>query len=137
MINVFGLSNLATFMEDGNMYFPEGVCAPFSLAERLLLTRQVRDDIVADTRKTYAFNEDKIALNGAVEFVNEATLVHLILHYQSGDQQVFKSIKLTEANIVAAFDDLFGSLPGSPYVLPKEATVARLDQLIEKYEQLA
>ena len=137
MINVFGLSNLATFMEDGNMYFPEEVCAPFSLAERLLLTRQVRDDIVADTRKTYAFNEDKIALNGAVEFVNEATLVHLILHYQSGDQQVFKSIKLTEANIVAAFDDFFRSLPGSPYVLPKEATVARLDQLIEKYEQLA
>ncbi|PKM48920.1 MAG: hypothetical protein CVV01_01385, partial [Firmicutes bacterium HGW-Firmicutes-6] len=65
------------------------------------------------------------------------TLVHLILHYKKGDQQVFKTIKLTEANIVAAFDDFFRSLPDSPYVLPKEATVAGLDQLISRYETQA
>lgn len=137
MINVFSLKNLEVFMENGNMYFPEEVCAPFTPAERLLLTKQVRDDIAADARKTYAFDEAKIALNAAVEFVNEATLVHLILHYKRGDQQVFKTIKLKEANIVAAFDDFFRSLPGSPYVLPKEATLAAMDHLINKYEQLA
>lgn len=137
MINVFSLTNLATFMETGSMYFPEEICEPFTPAERLMLTRQVRDDIVADVRKTYAFDEDKIALNAAVEFVNEATMVHLILHYKKGDQQVFKTVKLKEANIVAAFDDFFRSLPGSPYVLPKEATVAAMDQLISQYEARA
>jgi transcriptional regulator with XRE-family HTH domain len=137
MINVFSLTNLAAFMEDGNMYFPEDICEPFTPAERLMLIKQVRDDIAAGVRKTYAFDETKIVLNSAVEFVNEATLVHLILHYKKGDQQVFKTIKLTEANIVAAFDDFFRSLPDSPYVLPQEATVASLDQLISRYEALA
>jgi len=134
MINVFSLTNLEVFMENGNMYFPEDVCDPFTPAERLMLTKRVRDDIQADVRKTYAFNEEKIALNAAVEFVNEATLVHLILHYKRAGQQVFKTIKLKEANIVAAFDDFFRSLPGSDYVLPKEATVAAMDQLISRYE---
>lgn len=134
MINVFSLKNLAAFMEDGNMYFPEEVCEPFTKAERLMLIKQVRDDIAADARKTYAFNEDKIVLNSAVEFVNEATLVHLILHYQKAGQSVFKTIKLKEATIVSAFDDFFRSLPGSPYVLPKEVTVAAIDQLISQYE---
>jgi hypothetical protein len=41
---------------------------------------------------------------------------------------------LKEENIVAAFDDFFRSLPDSPYVLPKETTVAAMDQLIHKYE---
>ncbi|WP_373482245.1 helix-turn-helix domain-containing protein [Acetobacterium sp.] len=134
MINVFSLKNLEVFMENGNMYFPDEVCAPFTPAERLMLTKRVRDDIQAEARKTYAFDEEKIALNSAVEFVNEATLVHLILHYKRAGQQVFKTIKLREENIVAAFDDFFRSLPGSPYVLPKEATVAAMDQLISQYE---
>lgn len=134
MINVFSLKNLAAFMEDGNMYFPEEVCEPFTKAERLMLIKRVRDDIAADVRKTFAFNEDKIVLNSAVEFVNEATLVHLILHYQKAGQSVFKTIKLKEATIVSAFDDFFRSLPGSPYVLPKEVTVAAIDQLISQYE---
>jgi hypothetical protein len=137
MINVFSLKNLELFMENGNMYFPEEVCVPFTPAERLMLTKQVRDDIAVDLRKTYAFDEEKLALNAAVEFVNEATLVHLILHYKRGDQQVFKTIKLKEEKIVAAFDDFFRTLPGSSYVLPKEATVAAMDQLINKYEQMA
>lgn len=137
MINVFSLKNLETFMENGNMYFPEEVCDPFTPAERLMLIKLVRNDIQAETRKTYAFNEDKITLNSAVEFVNEATLVHLILHYKKAGQQVFKTIKLKEANIVAAFDDFFRSLPGSPYVLPKEVTVAAMDALISRYEAQA
>ncbi len=137
MINVFSLNNLETFMDTGNMYFPEEVCHPFTPAERLMLTKQVRQDIAADARKTYAFDEKKIVLNSAVEFVNEATLVHLILHYQKADQQIFKTIKLKEAKIVAAFDDFFGSLPGSPYVLPKEDTLAAMDQLILRYEAQA
>ncbi len=134
MINIFSLKNLAAFMENGNMYFPEEVCEPFTPAERLMLIKRVRDDIHADARKTYAFNEDKIAFNSAVEFVNQATLVHLILHYEKAGQQVFKTIKLKEENIVAAFDDFFRSLPDSLYVLPKETTVAAMDQLIHKYE---
>ncbi len=134
MINIFSLKNLAAFMENGNMYFPEEVCEPFTPAERLMLIKRVRDDIHVDARKTYAFNEDKIAFNSAVEFVNQATLVHLILHYEKAGQQVFKTIKLKEENIVAAFDDFFRSLPDSPYVLPKETTVAAMDQLIHKYE---
>lgn len=137
MINVFSLKNLETFMEDGNMYFPEEICEPFSAAERLMLIKQVRDDIEADNRKTYAFDEEKIVLNSAVEFINEATLVHFILHYKNAHNQVFKTIKLKEANIVAAFDDFFRSLPGSDYVLPKEVTVAAIDGLIGKYESRA
>lgn len=134
MINVFSLKNLETFMENGNMYFPDEVCHPFTPAERLMLTKQVRHDIAADARKTYAFDEEKIVLNSAVEFVNEATLLHLILHYQKADQQIFKTIKLKEEKIVAAFDDFFSYLPGSPYVLPKEDTLAIMDQLIQRYE---
>lgn len=134
MINVFSLKNLEVFMEDGSMYFPDDICHPFTPAERLMLTKQVRDDIEADTRKTYAFDEGKINLNSAVEFINEATLLHLILHYRKAGQQVYKTIKLKEENIVAAFDDFFRSLPGSSYVLPKEATVAAMDQLISQYE---
>jgi transcriptional regulator with XRE-family HTH domain len=134
MINVFSLKNLEVFMEDGSMYFPDDICYPFTPAERLMLTKQVRDDIEADNRKTYAFDEDKINLNSAVEFINEATLLHLILHYRKAGQQVYKTIKLKEENIVAAFDDFFRSLPGSSYVLSKEATVAAIDQLISRYE---
>jgi hypothetical protein len=102
-----------------------------------MLIKQVRDDIEAENRKTYAFDEEKIVLNSAVEFINEATLVHLVLHYKNAQNQVFKTIKLKEANIVAAFDEFFRSLPGSDYVLPKEVTVAAIDGLIGKYESRA
>lgn len=134
MINVFSLSNLKQFMADGNMYFPAEVCDPFTPAERLILVKLVRDDIFNDVRKTYALDEEKIFLNSAVEFINEATLIHLILHYQKGEKQVFKTIILKESNVVNAFDDFFRSLPGSQYVLPKEETVKEIDKLIADYE---
>lgn len=134
MINVFTLTSLKQFMKDGNMYFPAEVCDPFTPAERLMLVKLVRADIANDVRKTYAINEEKIFLNSAVEFLNEATLIHLILHYRKGDTMVFKSIALKENNIVAAFDDFFKSLPDSPYVLPKAETIQELDKLIGQYE---
>ncbi len=133
MLNVFSLKNLEQFLKDGNLYFPEEICEPFTPAQRLMLTRQVRDDIKTNARKTYAFNEEKIVINSAVEFINEATLIRLILHYKKGGQQVFKTIKLKEDNLVAAFDDFFKSLPGSPYVLSKEDTLAAMDQLLDQY----
>lgn len=134
MINVFSLLSLKQFMADGNMYFPAEVCDPFTPAERLMLVKQVRKDIFNDVRKTYALNDQKIFFNSAVEFINEATLIHLILHYQKGDKKVFKTIILKEKNIVNAFDDFFRSLPGSPYVLPKDETIAEMDKLITEYE---
>lgn len=134
MINVFSLANLKQFMGDGNMYFPVEVCDPFTPAERLMLLKLVREDIFNDVRKTYALDEEKIFLNSAVEFINEATLIHLILHYQKNDKKVFKTVILKERNIVNAFDDFFRSLPGSQYLLPKEETIKEMDMMIADYE---
>ena len=134
MLNVFSLKNLRSFMLDGSLYFPEEVYTPFTPSERIMLVRQLRDDLYHDRRKTYALNDEKIFLNSAIEFVDEYSRIRLILHYYNNQKLVFKTIVLQEKNIVKAFDDFFDSLPGSKYVLAKEETIAEIDKLIKEKE---
>lgn len=134
MINVFSLKNLRNFMTDGSLLLPEEVYHCLTPDERLMLIQQVRDDLYHDRRKLYAFVDEKIFLNSAVEFINESTLLRLILHYEIDKKLVFKSIELREANMVQAFDEFFTSLPDSNYVLPTEKTIEEMDRIIQEYQ---
>lgn len=134
MINVFSLKNLRQFMIDGSLYFPEELCLPLNPEERLSLIKQVRDDLVNQSRKFYALNDDKIFLNSAVEFFNDCTIIRLILHYQVNDKLVFKAIAINEINIINAFDDFIESLIKSDQVLPPDVTITKIESIINQYE---
>ena len=68
-----------------------------------------------------------------VEFSNEDPTLRLILHYQRGDETIFKHLAIHEANIIQAFDDFFNSLPSSDYVLSKAETIAGIEAIIRDY----
>jgi len=134
MVDVFSLKYLRQFMEDGYIYLPEEMVHPFPAEERLQLIKQLHADMIASERKCFAINEDRLFMNSAVEFSNEDPTLRLILHYQRGDETIFKHLAINEANIIRAFDDFFDSLPTSDYVLSKAETIAGIEAIIRDYD---
>ena len=120
-------------MEDGYIYLPEEMVHPFAPAERLQLIKQLHADLVASERKCYAINEDRLFMNSAVEFSNEDPTLRLILHYQRGNETIFKHLAINEVNIINAFEEFFNSLPTSDYVLGREETIAGIESIIREY----
>lgn len=133
MVDVFSLKYLRQFMDDGYSYLPEEMVHPFAAEERLQLIKQLHADLVASERKCFAINEDRLFTNSAVEFSKEDPTLRLILHYQRGDETIFKHLAINEANIIHAFDDFFDSLPTSDYVLSKAETIAEIETIIRDY----
>ncbi|OFV69744.1 helix-turn-helix domain-containing protein [Acetobacterium wieringae] len=133
MVDVFSLKYLRQFMEDGYIYLPEEMVYPFAPAERLQLIKQLHADLVASERKCYAINEDRLFMNSAVEFSNEDPTLRLILHYQRGNETIFKHLAINEVNIINAFEEFFNSLPTSDYVLGREETIAGIESIIREY----
>jgi len=74
-------------------------------------------------------------MNSAVEFSKEDPTLRLILHYQRGDETIFKHLAINEANIIHAFDDFFNNLPNSDYVLSKAETIAGIEAIIRDYSR--
>jgi transcriptional regulator with XRE-family HTH domain len=134
MLNFFSLKSLKKFMQDGSIYFPENIYIPFSPDERIMLVKQLREDLSVSKRETYAINEETLFLTSAIELVNECTRIRLILHYKNNQKFVFKTIVIREENIVNAFDDFFESLPDSKYVLSTERTIEEIDRMINEFE---
>ena len=135
MVDVFSLKYLRQFMEDGYIYLPQEMVHPFAAAERLQLIKQLHADLVASERKCFAINEDRLFMNSAVEFSKEDPTLRLILHYQRGDETIFKHLAINEANIIHAFDDFFNNLPNSDYVLSKAETIAGIEAIIRDYSR--
>jgi hypothetical protein len=133
MVDVFSLKYLRQFMEDGYIYLPEEMVHPFAAEERLQLIKQLHADLVASERKCYAINEDQLFMNSAVEFSNEDPTLRLILHYQRGDETIFKHLAINEVNIINAFEEFFNSLPSSDYILSKAETIAGIEAIIRDY----
>jgi len=124
---------LRQFMDDGYIYLPEEMVHPFAAEERLQLIKQLHADLVASERKCYAINEDRLFMNSAVEFSNEDPTLRLILHYQRGDETIFKHLAINEVNIINAFEEFFNSLVTSDYVLSKAETIAGIEAIIRDY----
>jgi len=133
MVDVFSLKYLRQFMDDGYIYLPEEMVHPFAAEERLQLIKQLHADLVASERKCYAINEDRLFMNSAVEFSNEDPTLRLILHYQRGDETIFKHLAINEVNIINAFEEFFNSLVTSDYVLSKAETIAGIEAIIRDY----
>lgn len=134
MLNVFSLKNLRQFMDDGNLVFPEEIYHLLTPTERLMILKQVRDDLFHQRRRLFAVDDHKLFLNQAVEFIYESCdCLRLILHYRVAGRIVYKTIELREAGVIAAFKEFFLSLPDSDYVLPTETTLAALDALLAEY----
>ena len=133
MVDIFPLRYLRQFMEDGYIYLPEEMVHPFAEEERLHLIKQLHADLIASERKCFAINENRLFMNSAVEFSNEDPTLRLILHYQRGDETIFKHLAINEVNIIHAFDDFFNNLPTSDYVLDKEETIAGIEAIIRDY----
>ncbi|MDO9493968.1 hypothetical protein [Acetobacterium sp.] len=133
MVDVFSLKYLRQFMADGYIYLPEEMVHPFPAEERLHLIKRLHADLVGNERKCFAINEDRLFMSSAVEFSNEDPTLRLILHYQRGDETIFKHLAINEANIIHAFDDFFDSLPASDYVLSKAETIAGIEAIIRDY----
>lgn len=134
MINFFSVNSLEKFMNDGRMYLPEELVNAFTLAERLTLVKQLRNDLVNNRRKILALNREKLFVNSALEFSNEITVLRLVLHYNIEGQMVFKNIAINEPKTIDAFADFFDSLPESDFLLPPETVIAQIDALIDAYE---
>ncbi|MEO1816970.1 MAG: helix-turn-helix transcriptional regulator [Acetobacterium sp.] len=134
MINIFSLKYLRQFMENGSFYLPEEVVFPFSLEQRLNLIKKLHTDLVVNDRKSFAINEDRLFMNSAVEFSNEDPTLRMILHYQRGDETIFKHLAINEVNIINAFEEFFNSLPSSDYVLSKAETIAGIEAIIRDYD---
>lgn len=133
MVDIFPLKYLRQFMEDGYIYLPEEMVHPFAAEERLHLIKQLHADLIASERKCFAINENRLFMNSAVEFSNEDPTLRLILHYQRGDETIFKHLAINEANIIHAFDDFFNSISTSDYVLSKAETIAGIEAIISDY----
>lgn len=134
MVDVFSLKYLRQFMEDGYIYLPEEMVHPFPAKERLHLIKQLHADMIANERKCFAINEERIFMNSAVEFSKEDPTLRLILHYQRGDETIFKHLAIHEATIIQAFDDFFDSLPASDYVFSEAETIAGIETIIKDYD---
>ncbi|PKM60146.1 MAG: hypothetical protein CVU99_09805 [Firmicutes bacterium HGW-Firmicutes-4] len=135
MVDVFSLKYLRQFMDDGYIYLPEEMVHPFAAEERLQLIKQLHADLVASERKCYALNEDRLFMNSAVEFSNEDPTLRLILHYQRGNETIFKHLAINEVNIINAFEEFFNSLPSSDYILSKAETVVGIEAIIRDYSR--
>lgn len=133
MMDVFSLKYLRQFMADGYFYLPDEMVHPFPADQRLQLIKQLHADLITSERKCFAINEERLFMNAAVEFSNEDPTLRLILHYQRGDETIFKHLAIHEANIIQAFDDFFNSLPSSDYVLSKAETIAGIEAIIRDY----
>ena len=132
-MDVFSLKYLRQFMADGYFYLPDEMVHPFPADQRLQLIKQLHADLITSERKCFAINEERLFMNAAVEFSNEDPTLRLILHYQRGDETIFKHLAIHEANIIQAFDDFFNSLPSSDYVLSKAETIAGIEAIIRDY----
>jgi transcriptional regulator with XRE-family HTH domain len=135
MVDIFSLKYLRQFMDDGYIYLPEEMVHPFAAEERLQLIKQLHADLVASERKCYALNEDRLFMNSAVEFSNEDPTLRLILHYQRGNETIFKHLAINEVNIINAFEEFFNSLPSSDYILSKAETIAGIEAIIRDYSR--
>jgi transcriptional regulator with XRE-family HTH domain len=135
MVDVFSLKYLRQFMDDGYIYLPEEMVHPFAAEERLQLIKQLHADLVASERKCYAINEERLFMNSAVEFSNEDPTLRLILHYQRGDETIFKHLAINEVNIINAFEEFFNSLPSSDYILSKAETITGIEAIIRDYSR--
>jgi len=135
MVDVFSLKYLRQFMDDGYIYLPEEMVHPFAAEERLQLIKQLHADLVASERKCYALNEDRLFMNSAVEFSNEDPTLRLILHYQRGNETIFKHLAINEVNIINAFEEFFNSLPSSDYILSKAETITGIEAIIRDYSR--
>jgi len=135
MVDVFSLKYLRQFMDDGYIYLPEEMVHPFAAEERLQLIKQLHADLVASERKCYAINEERLFMNSAVEFSNEDPTLRLILHYQRGEETIFKHLAINEVNIINAFEEFFNSLPSSDYIISKAETIAGIEAIIRDYSR--
>ncbi|MDK2936297.1 MAG: hypothetical protein PWP62_1305 [Eubacteriaceae bacterium] len=137
MKNVFAYKYLEQFMEVGDLYLPEVVTEKIAPPERLTLLKLVRDNLASGKRPVNMINEEVFRMNDSFECSDAKHSIQIVFHYRVDGRQIFKSISLGKTTVHQAFKDFFNHLPESDLVLSRAATLAKIDELIARYETRA
>lgn len=134
-MSIFSIEGLNYFATTGILAdLPTKFAIPFTLEERVMLLKKLRDDIINNNYQVFAANP--------VNFITPPISIQLyktngLDFFATNNNGAISSSCIEEKSITEAFYDFFDSLPGSDLVYSKEETIKIIDTLIEQCNGLS
>ena len=132
--NVFTKEGLDFFLDTGIItILPPNYMSPFNVPDRVLLLRNMLNDLMSDNVHFRLIDDTKFKIPGcfSIGIINNMSLLITRLEYGAN---AAKNIKITEQSIVNAFSDFFVNLYNSEYTYTKEETIQAIIDSLKKLE---